>query len=607
MDVGGGSKKRAFRYGSLEEDGMIRLLEVVPDNPLRVRVIHTRLRDALRYAALSYTWGENIFDHDLLIEDQVLHITKNLSDALIELTPFIIQQGLLLWVDAVCINQEDLDERGRQVSIMDKIYKSSDTVLAWLGKSTDQSDLAMNSISEWRHVTTALKPADNESWETFRSAFDKANADGLDLCGPAGSASAQAWLAILSLWGRSWWRRAWIVQEATALPNQRTVICCGNRKTDFQNMSMILNMRYYLFHENKEYDFLICSFEQGFADHLDILKIRMANGHQSLISILKHIRTYDCHDQRDKVFATINMASDLPPDTIRPDYTKTLSEVYIDVVRYLIKIASEGNCLDFLSHVIRPTLDWDRLSLPNVGIPSWVPDWRGPRVDIVEFQRGIDPQTGRPLYNASGNTLPVFSINGSQLQVDGILVDTIKTTTTIATNTRPLDTQAERSWLPDDGDVSYIAGGTVGEAFNHAMVADIGSMDGKLLPDGRTANCRGCSVDWELLGRPDSTLGSDDAQRRMLLANRLTCTTTGRRIFRTEKGFVGLGPAAARVGDSVCVLLGGQMMYALRPVAGEHHEFIGECYVHGLMDGEALGGAESDSPERDRITTFVLV
>lgn len=275
---------------------MIRLLELVPNKPLCIRVIHARLRDAPRYAALSYTWGENIFDHDLLIEDQVLHITKNLSDALIELTPFITQQGLLLWVDAVCINQDDVDERGRQVTIMDRIYKTSNMVLVWLGKSTEQSDLAMKSISEWGGVATALKPEGSESWETFRSAFDKANADGIDLCGPAGSASAQAWLAILSLWGRSWWRRVWIVQEATALPNPGTIICCGSRRTDFQSMRMILDMRYYLFHENKEYDFLICSFEQGFADHLDILKTRMANGHQSLISILKHIRTYECHD-----------------------------------------------------------------------------------------------------------------------------------------------------------------------------------------------------------------------------------------------------------------------------------------------------------------------
>ncbi|KAI1164739.1 hypothetical protein F5B18DRAFT_234256 [Nemania serpens] len=301
------------------------------------------------------------------------------------------------------------------------------------------------------------------------------------------------------------------------------------------------------------------------------------------------------------------MASDVPPSTIRPDYTKTLSEVYIDVVRYLIKISSDGNRLDFLSHVIRPTPDWDRLSLPNVGIPSWVPDWRGPLVDIVEFQRGTDPQTDRPLYNASRETLPIFSINESQLQIAGILVDTITTTTTIATSTGPLDIRTERSWLPDDGDVSYIAGGTVGEAFNHAMVADIGGMDGTFLPDGRTANCRGRGVDWELLDRPDSAPSSDEAQRRMSLANRLTCATTGRRIFRTEKRFVGLGPAATRVGDSVCVLLGGQMLYVLRPAAGDRHEFIGECYVHGLMDGEALGEAESDSPKHESITTFILV
>ena len=63
--------------------------------------------------------------------------------------------------------------------------------------------------------------------------------------------------------------------------------------------------------------------------------------------------------------------------------------------------------------------------------------------------------------------------------------------------------------------------------------------------------------------------------------------TFGRRLFETSRGFIGLGPAAAQIDDEICLLLGGQVCYALRTRQDGHHEFIGECYVHGMMDGQA--------------------
>ncbi|KAF2735902.1 hypothetical protein EJ04DRAFT_434201 [Polyplosphaeria fusca] len=64
-------------------------------------------------------------------------------------------------------------------------------------------------------------------------------------------------------------------------------------------------------------------------------------------------------------------------------------------------------------------------------------------------------------------------------------------------------------------------------------------------------------------------------------------STFGRRFFLTKRGFMGLGPAATTLGDSVCVLFGGQVLYVLRENDELTHEFIGECYVHGMMDGQA--------------------
>lgn len=80
--------------------------------------------------------------------------------------------------------------------------------------------------------------------------------------------------------------------------------------------------------------------------------------------------------------------------------------------------------------------------------------------------------------------------------------------------------------------------------------------------------------------------------RRKVMIDDMGSTTFRRRLFRTERGFMGLGPVAARIGDKVCVLLGGQVLYVLRDRDEGCYEFVGECYVHGMMDGQALEDEE---------------
>jgi hypothetical protein len=81
-------------------------------------------------------------------------------------------------------------------------------------------------------------------------------------------------------------------------------------------------------------------------------------------------------------------------------------------------------------------------------------------------------------------------------------------------------------------------------------------------------------------------------------------TTFGRRFMWTEDGKMGLVPAAAEVNDKICVFFGGQVLYIIREVDEGKHEFIGECYVHGLMDGEAL---DPLGCYEERAEDFVLI
>ena len=78
--------------------------------------------------------------------------------------------------------------------------------------------------------------------------------------------------------------------------------------------------------------------------------------------------------------------------------------------------------------------------------------------------------------------------------------------------------------------------------------------------------------------------------------------TKGRKIFVTQKGFLGLGPAEVEPGDVVCILFGGNLPYVIRRRPQDEYTFLGPSYVHGIMDGEAYDGVEQIPHE-----TFVLV
>ena len=94
-------------------------------------------------------------------------------------------------------------------------------------------------------------------------------------------------------------------------------------------------------------------------------------------------------------------------------------------------------------------------------------------------------------------------------------------------------------------------------------------------------------MDWELTDRASVLKTPEELDRHYRMMTDLDNTTFARRMFVTSCGFMGLGPAAAQVGDSVCVLLGGQLLYVLRGGDDGNFEFVGECYVHGMMDGKA--------------------
>ncbi len=312
----------------------------------------------------------------------------------------------------------------------------------------------------------------------------------------------------------------------------------------------------------------------------------------SLLSLLEFTRNTESTDPRDKVYAPRGLATDLPLTSVLPDYSKSVEAVYSDVVRFSLSQPDQG--LQVLGHVIRPIADSKRMksTYDGPGLPTWMPNFRD-RLGLSPFCSSVKDL--KPAYNACGlHKTHNARIEGSQCILDGIRTDQISALST-TWEENVFSTNEVRSWAPEHPNAAYLpTNQTLDEAFRTTILADMNSL----------TKSRGHIIDWELLEARNDTLSPSQSARRN--AMNVALKTSGcRKLCWTTAGRMGIVPAATRVGDLVCVLFGGQVLYILRSISQDPlYEFLGECYIHGLMDGEAF--EQEDTRDADQ-ETFCLV
>ena len=193
----------------------------------------------------------------------------------------------------------------------------------------------------------------------------------------------------------------------------------------------------------------------------------------------------------------------------------------------------------------------------------------------------------QPVYHASGETRSFGdyrpTITDEELCLHGFHLDVIETLC------QPLDytdssSDGVKSWISQDKNEPYVATGeTVEEAFLRTIVADFYS----ILSEGTGHEARGFAMVW-----PENVNSTDEAQlERVRFAQyKLMRAYHTRRFAYTRRGCMGLVPEGALIGDSIAVLLGGQMLYVLRSNAAGEARFwlVGEPCLHRIMDGEAM-------------------
>ncbi|KAF2456239.1 heterokaryon incompatibility protein-domain-containing protein [Lineolata rhizophorae] len=347
---------------------------------------HASLSD--EYTALSYTWGNPTKCKKIWINDAPLPITQSLYDALCFLPE---ARESWIWIDAICINQEDVDEKSWQVAMMREIYRNPSRVIAWLGLPADGSDSVFDSLNRLCLEDTAAILDTFESDDTARMA-ELLQFRGNFVPGPDNritDANAIVPLPATSrLLQRPYWERIWTKQETAMLMKRHIFFACGTKRIKLFGLLLAMRLldsiargsiplhQTYSPREPTSYERWgrICSVFDLHALHLTFY----AGGSLTLFDGMQHSRTatpYDIQrkrslkaaDPRDVVFGLLQLSEEFTELGVEVDYAQPCWRVYAELTARSLLTGTEHSKLDMLR--------WAEGPKRIQGLPSWVPDF----------------------------------------------------------------------------------------------------------------------------------------------------------------------------------------------------------------------------------------
>ena len=149
--------RRLFEYQALHGSNNIRVIELLPaidrNKPIIINIRESSSESPIQYEALSYTWDDQKPTRDITCNEARLQVTENVFQALRQLRISREPRKRILWIDSICINQNDQEEKTSQVSMMGSIYASAERVNIWLSHSTE----AMRGMFEYIRLSTSPK------------------------------------------------------------------------------------------------------------------------------------------------------------------------------------------------------------------------------------------------------------------------------------------------------------------------------------------------------------------------------------------------------------------------------------------------------------------
>lgn len=587
-----------FKYIQLQPSmNTARVVDILPGDdstPIQCQMRVINLDVASPYCALSYVWGERSECYKISVDQKEKWVTQKLYEAMQHLRSRA--ETFTIWIDAICINQLDSSEKSVQVRKMQEIYGRSKEVLIWLGSERDgsASAIALASFISAYWSEKGLNLTDAESDFRHKSIADLSIL--LDRC-KIDSTSVEAFRLLIA---RDWFERVWTVQEAAA-PVKKKTIQCGYSRIDWWSFIAAAKFLSHAIIRPDLKDYFPNSNPLSTTTplrglfNLDQLQRLIEGGsHQTdLLRTLANHRHYKATDPRDKVYALLGLVTEALTEDWVYNYSLDFRTVYLKVAEHCILHQGSFECLGYCNPSAR-----------DPDLSTWIPNWHDPSVrHPLAYHSKQKSGFGGPnlflkrMYSSSADVtsqkrrIDLSIPQRPRLVTEGFCVGNVVVT-------RPphyhdaIHVLTERE--PDNPqDIYRPTGETILEAFSHTVVADV-AKKGPLRE-------RGYRIDWHCWRSVKNYVQPPTSTQRRVEWGSLLFATFGRSFVLSNNGYMCLAPGETRPGDQICVLLGGHVFYVLRPV-GDHWSFIGECYVHGFMDGEAMGLLEKGTFELQEFT-----
>lgn len=584
----------------------IRVLDLFPcdrsDAAIECRLRVVSLDNNPDFDALSWCWGIDHMSGRLRVNDHDFRCSPNLEIALRHFRS--TDSPKTYWVDAVCINQTDLDEKAVQITLMGVVYSQAQTVRAWLGEPEYDSDKAIEVIKQLqRH-------------RRFR---------GLEILGgPVNDEHIKAFIKLLQ---RPWWTRIWVVQEVSLA--QKAILYCGEASFVFEDfhkilrditiekaerVSAIASGDFFVQMENDRLaieDALFEVLRKSLGPFAWITSRLGATRREPFVALLTMLGLGELNatDLRDKVYGCLGMLPELT-SSLQIDYRAPVAQVYTFATFCLIHHLQTLHALCyFQSATMQDLPSWslrfDRAAECNEDLPrqfrawaavGWEP-WEHPRLKIADVVRLSVSGSCLDEIVSCHPTQPdwetYFKIRGS-FKIPG---------TQIGTSFSPYII-CHRAWRAFFGlefeqrsHAAYVSGGSMEEAYWRTAAFNLRCING--------------SASLRMLGRNDvetylRSIGQDTTLVReydlSVLAHTARDyspsiaegTSYGTSFFKTSRGYIGLALHEVLSGDLVFILDRATLPMVLRPqpqsaVGGETiYAVQSASYVHGVTYGEAF-------------------
>lgn len=534
------------------------------------------LFDDPEYEALSYVWGNPNTRENIALDSSPFSVTQNLAVALHHLR--LPKKPRKLWIDAICINQSNVEERNAQVQMMGEVYASANPVLIWLGEGTEESDEAFELMS----MTEAH---DERTEKVGRRIFS--------LC--------------FELVKREWFTRLWTVQELV-LAKHDPIVGCGSKWLPWSTLARVWQrlvirefpeMRMHMPEPSQprlpkpSSEGLLLRTSGVPLDVLNnIRSLVLTQGGESLCNLLLLTSTSLVTEPRDRIYAILSMVFKEEREKIVVDYRLDVGTVFAGAVSHIF---SKGRGPFLLSELelTGPTA--------SASTPSWVPKF-GSR-SLLSPSRFHAPGIG-----ASGIgsrcTNGIVEEDLKTLRVVGLHIDTVAEIIEFGSSedeclsrfpeVEELAMRARKLAASYSNKSPYLEQFKLKEPLWRTLIMNkaFTGATPEVAPESYAAV-------YEMLlqkERDDSAAAQShtDKSKRMYTLSLMKYLPSSR-FFITATGFCGIAPGAVEKGDQVAIWYGAPVPFILRPLLQTDAEenraiFAVVCvaYVAGIMEGEMV-------------------